>query len=177
LVSHFSEFSVIFYAIYKVQKFGFTFGVTFLYFGPWKEWKGCNVALSWPAGAAGRNPARPVAVAELERAGEGVGGSRVRFWGLVWVEELPVGALRGTAGRGPPGARLRRVSGQSRKGRRGCGMLQVPRVAGEGLVWCLAGPAGNSPRRPAHGAGGSSPAARPARGETAPPFMGGQGAG
>jgi hypothetical protein len=133
------------------------------------------VALSWPAGAAGRNPARPAAVAELERAGEGVGGSRVRFWGLVWVEELPVGALRGTAGRGPPGAHLRRVSGQSRKGRRGCGTLQVPRVVGEGLVWCLAGPAGNSPRRPAHGAGGSSLAARPAG--TAPPFKGGQGAG
>jgi hypothetical protein len=39
LVSHFSEFSVIFYAIYKNQQFGFTIGVTFLQKGPWKEWK------------------------------------------------------------------------------------------------------------------------------------------
>jgi hypothetical protein len=50
LVSQFSEFSVIFYAIYKLQQFGFTFGVTFLQFGPWKELEARNVVL----GAAGR---------------------------------------------------------------------------------------------------------------------------
>jgi hypothetical protein len=46
---------------------------------------------------------------------------------------------------------------------------------GERLVWCLAGPAGSSPRRPANGAGGGLTAARPAR-ESGTPFKGGQGA-
>jgi hypothetical protein len=50
LVSHFSEFSVIFYAIYKVQQFALTVGVTFLRIGPWKDFGLCNVAL----GLAGR---------------------------------------------------------------------------------------------------------------------------
>jgi hypothetical protein len=50
LVSHFYAFSVIFYTIYKVQQFGFTFGVTFLHFGPWKELIACNSTLM----AAGR---------------------------------------------------------------------------------------------------------------------------
>jgi hypothetical protein len=50
LVSHFSEFPAIFYTIYKIQQFGFTFGVTFLQFGPWKELNACNSTLM----AAGR---------------------------------------------------------------------------------------------------------------------------
>jgi hypothetical protein len=90
----------------------------------------------WPAGAACRNPARPAAVAERERAGEGAVGSRVRFGGLVWVEELPVGALRGTAGLCPPGACLRRVSSQSGKGaaRRGFSRAGGARLRGARTV-------------------------------------------
>jgi hypothetical protein len=59
----------------------------------------------WPAGAACRNPARPAAVAERERAGEGGGGSRVRFGGLVWAETRPamaVGVHAGCLRRRPP---------------------------------------------------------------------------
>jgi hypothetical protein len=55
---------------------------------------------------------------------------------LAGVEELPVGALRGTAGRCPPGACLRRVSGQSRKGaaRRGFGRAGGARLRGARTV-------------------------------------------
>jgi hypothetical protein len=73
LVSQFSEFSVIFYAIYKLQQFGFTFGVTFLQFGPWKETKTCNAAPM----AAGRRGCRNSGEAGgLGRAGAGRGASR-----------------------------------------------------------------------------------------------------
>jgi hypothetical protein len=50
------------------------------------------------------------------------------------------------------------------------GAVASARDRGEGLVGCLAGPAGSSPWRPANGAGGGLPAARPARGEMAPPI-------
>jgi hypothetical protein len=43
LVSHFSEFPVIFYVIYKIQQFAYTIGVTLLQFRPWKEFGLCNV--------------------------------------------------------------------------------------------------------------------------------------
>jgi hypothetical protein len=46
---HFSDFSVIFYAIYKNQEITFTIGVHLLQLGPWKECWLCNVVL----GAAG----------------------------------------------------------------------------------------------------------------------------
>jgi hypothetical protein len=48
---HFSDFSVIFYAIYKSQEISLTIGVTLLRGGPWKEIFFCNVALGarWPA--------------------------------------------------------------------------------------------------------------------------------
>jgi hypothetical protein len=70
LVSHFSEFLVIFYTTYKIQQFGFTFGVTFLHFGPLKEWNACNVAL----GLAGRRG--------LPKSGEaGAGSGRGRGGG------------------------------------------------------------------------------------------------
>jgi hypothetical protein len=65
LVSHFSEFSVIFYAIYKVQQFAYTIGVTFLQLGPWKELQVRNVTPM----AAGRHG--------LANSGE-AGGSRAR---------------------------------------------------------------------------------------------------
>jgi hypothetical protein len=44
LVLHFSDFSVIFYTIYKKQENGNTIGVTLLQEGPWKDLFFCNVA-------------------------------------------------------------------------------------------------------------------------------------
>jgi hypothetical protein len=44
LVSHFSDVSVIFYAIYKNQELSLTIGVTFLQERPWKDFGFCNVA-------------------------------------------------------------------------------------------------------------------------------------
>jgi hypothetical protein len=50
LVSQFSDFSVIFYIIYKNQQTALTVRVTLLRLGPWEELDVRNVAL----GAAGR---------------------------------------------------------------------------------------------------------------------------
>jgi hypothetical protein len=70
LVSQFSEFSVIFYTIYKNQINCNTIGVTLLRIGPWKELKTCNVAL----GLAGRRG--------LPKSGEaGAGSGRGRGGG------------------------------------------------------------------------------------------------
>jgi hypothetical protein len=68
-VSQFSEFSVMFYTIYKNQQFPLTIEVYLLRKGPWKDWDACNVAPrgGWPARAR-QNPVRPAALA----AGEGV---------------------------------------------------------------------------------------------------------
>jgi hypothetical protein len=62
LVSHFSEFSVIFYAIYKKQQNSFTIRVVLLQERPWKDWYPCNVT---PGGAANSLFA-------------GIGGARLR---------------------------------------------------------------------------------------------------
>jgi hypothetical protein len=43
LVSHVSEFSVIFYAIYKKQQLTFTIGVALLQQGPWEDFCFRNV--------------------------------------------------------------------------------------------------------------------------------------
>jgi hypothetical protein len=75
LVSQFSEFSVILYTIYKIQKFGFTFGVTFLQIGPWKELEARNVVL----GAAERRG--------LTNSGE-AGGALDRGKGGGWPRGL-----------------------------------------------------------------------------------------
>jgi hypothetical protein len=64
LVSHFSDFSVIFYAIYKKQQNSFTIGVVLLQERPWKDWYPCNVT---PGGAASLLFA-------------GIGGARRRSW-------------------------------------------------------------------------------------------------
>jgi hypothetical protein len=50
LVLHFSDFSTIFYGIYKKQPNHFTIGVTLLQGGPRKESFFCNVAPERPAG-------------------------------------------------------------------------------------------------------------------------------
>jgi hypothetical protein len=50
-VSHFSEFSVIFYAIYKKQQNSFTIRVALLQERPWEDFWNCNVVTGarWPA--------------------------------------------------------------------------------------------------------------------------------
>jgi hypothetical protein len=74
LVSHFSEFSVIFYTIYKVQQFGSTIGVYLLRKGPWKEFEARNVVL----GAAGRRGlANSGEAGGAPDRGRGGGGPRV----------------------------------------------------------------------------------------------------
>jgi hypothetical protein len=69
---HFSDFSVIFYAIYKNQEIANTIGVTLLQEGPWKELGVCNVAPGGggPARAAGIRRAR-----RRLRPGKGWGGA------------------------------------------------------------------------------------------------------
>jgi hypothetical protein len=69
----FSQFSVIFYAIYKIQQFGSTIGVTFLQLGPWKELKVRNVV---PMAAGRRGLANSGEAGGLGRAGTGWGGWR-----------------------------------------------------------------------------------------------------
>jgi hypothetical protein len=67
----FSEFSVIFYAIYKIQQFSSTIGVTFLQLRPWKDLNVCNVV---PMAAGWRGLANSgEAGAALDR-GRGGGG-------------------------------------------------------------------------------------------------------
>jgi hypothetical protein len=48
---HFSDFSVIFYAIYKKQQNSFTIGVVLLQERPWEDFWNCNVVprVRWPA--------------------------------------------------------------------------------------------------------------------------------
>jgi hypothetical protein len=71
IVAHVSEFSVIFYAIYKNQQSAYTIGVTFLQFGPWKDLKVRNVV---PPAAGRRGLADSAeAGAALDR-GRGGGG-------------------------------------------------------------------------------------------------------
>jgi hypothetical protein len=71
LVSYFSEFSVIFYTIYKNQHFTLTIEVYLLRKGPWKEMQVRNVTLGRLAGAGCRNPARPAALRTGKGAEEG----------------------------------------------------------------------------------------------------------
>jgi hypothetical protein len=73
LVSHFSEFSVIFYAIYRVQQIWVTIGVTFLQLGPWKDFGLCN----WVLMAAGRRGS-PKSGEAGSALGRGKGGGRSR---------------------------------------------------------------------------------------------------
>jgi hypothetical protein len=80
LVSQFSEFSVIFYAIYKNQQNCCTIGVTFLQLRPWKE---TDVRKVVPMAAGRRGLANSGEAGGLGRAGAGRGGSRGAL-GLVW---------------------------------------------------------------------------------------------
>jgi hypothetical protein len=94
LVSHFSEFSAIFYAIYKIQQFGSTIGVTFLQLGPWKDLKVRNVV---PPAAGRRGLADSGEVGGTRARGRGGGGSR-GVLGLVWAG---VGGGETAGGSGP----------------------------------------------------------------------------
>jgi hypothetical protein len=73
LVSHFFEFSVIFYAIYKIQQNCVTIGVTFLQLRPWKDSNVCNVA---PMEAGRRGLANSGEAGGVLARGRGGGGSR-----------------------------------------------------------------------------------------------------
>jgi hypothetical protein len=100
LVLHFSDFFVIFYAIYKKQGNGNTIGVTLLREGPWKDFRVCNVV---PRRGGRRGWAKSGELAAV------LGRGRARGWsrgarGLVWG----VGQGRGDAGERPAGSqRLR----------------------------------------------------------------------
>jgi hypothetical protein len=84
LVSHFSDFSTIFYAIYKNQGNHFTIGVTLLKGRPRKESFSCNVVPGARA-AAVRRKIRP-GIAGV-RPGKGRGGS----YGPLGVDLGPAG--------------------------------------------------------------------------------------
>jgi hypothetical protein len=84
--------------------------------------------LSRPAGAGLPIPARPAALAGRERAGEGGGGSRVRFRCLDGVE-MAGGGVRNGRRRWPPLEQLVRRGGAAlRRGGTsvGCGRCQGP---------------------------------------------------
>jgi hypothetical protein len=124
LVSHFSDFSVIFYAIYKNQPLTFTIGVALLQERPWEDFYFCNVvpgareAVLFAGIRRARRRSRPgkdgegrgVAKGSTEfgelagargrgRTGKVEGWLRVRFAGLDGVEWLRRwGALAASGG-------------------------------------------------------------------------------
>jgi hypothetical protein len=69
--AQFSEFSVIFYAIYNNQQFNATIGVHLLRIGPRKDLHVCNWVPMAAAGAGSPIPARPAALRTGEGAEEG----------------------------------------------------------------------------------------------------------
>jgi hypothetical protein len=73
LALQFSDFLVIFYAIYKNQEISLTIGVTLLQERPWKEWLLCNVALGAAGQRGGRNSGEPRRGSSGEGLGEGLG--------------------------------------------------------------------------------------------------------
>jgi hypothetical protein len=72
LVSHFSEFSVIFNAIYKKQQNSFTIGVALLQEKPWEDCYSCNVA---PGARAAHCSPELGELAGARGRGRGGGGS------------------------------------------------------------------------------------------------------
>jgi hypothetical protein len=109
---------VIFYAIYKIQQFSSTIGVTFLQLRPWKELNACNLV---PMAAGRRGLANSGEAGGLDRAGAGREGSRSV---LGWVWGLGLGgnaAGDGARRRWPAAGAARRVSARwaaRREGRR-----------------------------------------------------------
>jgi hypothetical protein len=97
LVSHFYEFSVIFYAIYNNQQFNVTIGVHLSRIGPWKETKTCNVI---PPAAGRRGVLDSGELAAGPCRGRAGGGLGVSYGSIQW------------AGRGGRAAGERRAGGQ-----------------------------------------------------------------
>jgi hypothetical protein len=98
LALHFSEFSVIFYAIYKISQLTFPIGDALLQLGPWQELLLRNVApgRGWPA--------------RLPNSGEGSMGRYGLVWALGWWGDVAGG--RCTGGQGVPAA----AAGQASEG-------------------------------------------------------------
>jgi hypothetical protein len=147
LVSHLSEFSVIFYAIYKNQQNCCTIGVTFLQLRPWKDWNVCNVV---PMAAGRRGLANSGEAGGLGRAETGRGGSRGVLglvWGLGPAETRPAMVLGG-GGRRPALRGWFRRDGRL-GGREGalvsCGRCQGTWRRHWSFKWSAG--AGSSPRR------------------------------
>jgi hypothetical protein len=69
-LAFFSDFSVIFYAIYKKQEINLTIGVHLLQRGPWKDFCVCNVA---PRGGGRCGSGEIPASTPPDLAGEGWG--------------------------------------------------------------------------------------------------------
>jgi hypothetical protein len=90
VVSHFSKFIVIFYAIYKIQQNCVTIGVTFLQLRPRKDVDVRNVV---PMAAGRRGLANSGEVTGVLGRGRGGGGSR-DYSGLVWGTGLVRGGRR-----------------------------------------------------------------------------------
>jgi hypothetical protein len=81
LVSHFSDFSVILYTIYKNQQTALTIGLTFLQLRPWKDLNVRNVV---PMAAGRRGFCNSGEAGGVLAQGRGGGGSR-GVLGLVWA--------------------------------------------------------------------------------------------
>jgi hypothetical protein len=113
LVSHFSDFSVIFCAIYKNQENGNTIGVTFCNKDPGKKLGFAMWPLGRPAGASCRNLASAGGGTRRERRGGGLGIARVRFGALVVAWRRPARVLGGALGWLPLERLLRRDRDQS----------------------------------------------------------------
>jgi hypothetical protein len=100
---HFSDFSAIFYAIYKKQAIHFTIGVTTLQNDPRKEILYCNVAPGWPAGAAGSNSGEARQSLAREGWGRSLWATRVQFGHSIGGERRPVGGAPAASGGGRGG--------------------------------------------------------------------------
>jgi hypothetical protein len=87
LVLHFSDFAVIFYAIYKNQENTFTIGVHLLQQGPWEDFEFRNV-VHGRGGRCGLGKFRRCAAGfRPGRVGEGSRGSKGPVCGLKRVVE------------------------------------------------------------------------------------------
>jgi hypothetical protein len=148
LVSHFSEFSVIFYTIYNNQQFTLTIEVYLLRKGPWKEWNACNVI---PPAVGRRGVLDSGELAAGPCRGRAGGGLGVSYGSIQWAGRG--GKAAGERRTGDPRWRPARLllAGEGGSGnrtgvvrsthacQRGCWRVQLGRNAGG---------AGHSPWRP-----------------------------
>jgi hypothetical protein len=175
LASHFSDFSVIFYAIYKKQPNGFTIGVNLLQGGPRKDLGFCNVAPKRPGSGGPAKFRRAAAGLGQGRAWEGPRG----HWGAIWG----LGRGRERAGEGRrrrPGlvaAAACRASevGVSEGVDTPASLVRCKGRWQKRLIGLPAGRPWRSPRLPSMAPAAAWPWARRGGGGGAP-FMGGQGA-